>query len=72
MATKLDKTLKREITIDGESYTLTLTPEGVKVVKKGHRLGHEMSWKQIVSGEAQLTQALEKSVEAAPAGDPKP
>jgi hypothetical protein len=72
MATKLDKTLKREITIDGESYTLTLTPEGVKVVKKGHRLGHEVSWKQIVSGEPQLASALEKSVEQSPGGEPKP
>jgi hypothetical protein len=72
MATKLDKALKREIMIDGESFTLTLTPEGVKVVKKGHRLGHEISWKQIVSGEPQLTQALEKSVEQAPGSEPKP
>jgi hypothetical protein len=35
MATKLDKTLKRELDLDGRLYTVTISPEGVKVVEKG-------------------------------------
>ncbi len=50
MATKLDKTLKREIEIDGQSYMLALSPEGVKLTQKGYRKGSEMTWKQILSG----------------------
>ena len=29
MATKLEKTLKREITIDGKAYMVAISPEGV-------------------------------------------
>ena len=33
MATKLDKPLKRELDYQGKLYTVTFTPEGVKVVE---------------------------------------
>jgi hypothetical protein len=48
MATKLDKTLKREIEIDGQLYTVAISPEGIKVTQKGFRKGSELSWKQIL------------------------
>jgi len=41
MATKLDKVLKREIEIDGQAYIAAISPEGVKVTKKGFRKGNE-------------------------------
>jgi hypothetical protein len=77
MAARLDKPLKRELVIDGEAYTLTLSPEGLKLVPKGKRKGHELSWKAIVTGEVETTQALESSLRAAEAaedrdGPPRP
>lgn len=51
MATKLEKTLKREIEIDGQAYMVAISPEGVKLTQKGFRKGPELTWKQIlVSG----------------------
>ena len=62
MATKLDKSLKREVDINGEPWMLTISPEGLKLVPTGRRNGHELAWKDIVSGEAALTSALNASV----------
>jgi len=64
MTTKLEKALKREITVDGRTYTVTIAPEGIKVVEKGKRKGHEMSWQSIVSGDARLMEDLRLSVDA--------
>ncbi|MGH8525476.1 MAG: hypothetical protein ACREXY_15120 [Gammaproteobacteria bacterium] len=63
MATKLDKALKRELDINGEPYMLTIQPEGLKLVPKGKRNGHEIAWKDIVSGSVALTGALNASLE---------
>lgn len=63
MATKLDRPLKREIEVDGKPYMLTITPEGLKLVPKGRRNGHEIAWKAIVSGEAALAAALNASLQ---------
>jgi hypothetical protein len=64
VATPLDKPLKRELEIDGKSYMLTLTPDGVKITEKGRRLGREMSWRDLLSGDAQLASQLLQSVSA--------
>ena len=66
MATKLNKQLKREIEIDGKPYMVTLSPEGVKLTEKGKRLGKEVTWKELVSGDATLSNALSASL--APGG----
>jgi hypothetical protein len=63
VATKLDKPLKRELDLDGELYTLTISPEGLKLVPKGKRKGHELAWKDLVSGQAALAVALNASLE---------
>jgi hypothetical protein len=63
MATKLDKALKRELDIGGEAYMLTINPEGLKLVPKGKRNGHELAWKDIVSGHVALNAALNASLE---------
>jgi hypothetical protein len=65
MATKLEKPLRREISVEGQPYMLTITPEGFKLVPKGKRKGHELAWKAIVSGEAALAQALSASLQNA-------
>ncbi len=64
MATKLDKVLKREIEVDGQAYMVAISPEGVKLTQKGYRKGQEMTWKAILTGEAQTGQELRSSLEA--------
>ena len=65
MVTKLEKLLKRELDVDGESYILTISPEGLKLTRKGKRKGQELAWKDLVSGEAALAVALRASLERA-------
>jgi hypothetical protein len=64
MAAKLDKAIKRELDLDGETYTVTISPQGVRIVPKGRRKGHEISWQTILSGDAELTQQLKISLDA--------
>jgi hypothetical protein len=64
MATKLDKAIKRELEVEGKLYTVTIGPAGVKVVEKGKRNGHELSWSAIISGDAALTRDLKVSLDA--------
>ncbi len=64
MATKLDKTIKRELEIEGQPYTISISPEGVKITPKGGRKGREMSWKDLLSGDAELRQQLNISADA--------
>jgi hypothetical protein len=64
MATPLTKPIKRELDLDGKLYTVTISPDGVKVVEKGKRRGQELSWHSIVSGDAALTQDLRISLDA--------
>jgi hypothetical protein len=50
MATKLDKTIKRELEMDGQPYTVAISPAGIKITQKGYRKGREMSWKALWAG----------------------
>ncbi|MDQ3287289.1 MAG: hypothetical protein M3Q42_03330 [Pseudomonadota bacterium] len=62
MTTKLDKPLRREIDIEGKPYTLTIDEDGLKLVEKGRRKGHELRWRDIVNGDAALAAALSASL----------
>lgn len=62
MATKLDRTLKREIRINGTAYMVAIDPEGLKLTEKGRRKGVELKWQDLVSGDAALATALNASV----------
>jgi hypothetical protein len=63
MATRLDKELKRSIEIDGSPYTLSIDPDGLRLVEKGRRKARvQLAWKDLVSGEAALAVALNASV----------
>ena len=64
MATRLEKTIKRELELDGRLYTVQIGPDGIKVTEKGKRKGQELSWRAIVSGDASLAQDLNVSVDA--------
>jgi hypothetical protein len=63
MMTKLEKALKREIDIDGQAYVLTISPQGLLLTVKGKRKGRELSWKDLISGDAALAVALNASVQ---------
>jgi hypothetical protein len=63
VTTKLEKPLKRELSIGGEPHVLTITPTGLKLVRKGRRKGIELDWRAMVSGEAALATALNASLE---------
>lgn len=60
--TTLEGELKRALTIDGKPYTLTISPEGLKLTEKGRRNGQELTWKDLVSGQAALATALNASL----------
>ena len=64
MTTRLDGPLKREIEIDGTAYTLTIAPDGLSLVLKGHRKGLDLRWRDLVSGDAALATTLNASLGA--------
>jgi hypothetical protein len=64
MAVKLEKTIKRELTLADRTYTVAIAPEGVKVTEKGKRKGREISWASIINGDAQLAEDLKISLDA--------
>jgi hypothetical protein len=65
MVTKLDRTLRREISIKGRAYVLTIDDHGLKLTLKGHRKGQELAWADFVSGEAAFATALNASLSQA-------
>lgn len=62
--TKLDKPLRRALPIGDQDYTLTIDPDGLKLVEKGRRKGIELKWEDLVNGDAALAAALQASVRA--------
>jgi hypothetical protein len=62
MTTRLDKTLKRELTLEGRTFILAVSPEGLKLTLKGKRKGQELRWGDLVSGDAALATALNASL----------
>lgn len=58
MVTKLLKVLRREITVAREAWIVTLTPNGMKLTRKGRRRGVELAWKELVNGDAAFASAL--------------
>jgi hypothetical protein len=69
MTTRLEKTIKRELELDGRLYTVQMGPEGVKVTEKGHRKGQELSWRSIINGDASLHNDLNASIDATSSRD---
>jgi hypothetical protein len=63
MTTKLDKPIRREVTIEDRAYTLTIDPDGLKLVEKGHRKGQQLRWQDLVNGDAAIAAALQGSLE---------
>jgi hypothetical protein len=63
MTTRLERVLKRELAIGKDAYTLSISPDGFKLVPKGKRNGIELAWADVVSGQAALAVALNASLE---------
>lgn len=63
MATKLDKSLKRELELNGVAYMVAISPEGLKITVKGRRNGVELPWKDLISGQAALATSPSASLE---------
>lgn len=62
MTTALDKPLRREILIEDRAYTLTIDPNGLKLVEKGRRNGVELVWEELLSGDAARAGAQQASM----------
>ena len=62
MTTRLDKTLKRELTLEGRAFILAVSPQGLKLTLKGKRIGQELRWGDLISGDAALAAALNASL----------
>ena len=60
--TKLDRPLKRELNVDQDAYVVTIDPAGFKLTKKGRRKGIEISWADLLNGEAAMAAALNASL----------
>jgi len=60
--TPLKNTLKRELVIDEQAFVVSLSTESLKLTAKGKRKGLEIQWRDLVSGEAALSAALNASV----------
>ncbi len=63
MATRLDKTIKRELELGGKLYTVSISPAGVRIVPKGGRKGYEITWETLLSGDAELRRDLNMSLD---------
>ena len=60
--TPLDGPLKRSLELDGVEYTLTLDPDGLRLVPKGKRKGLELRWRDLLNGDAALASALQATL----------
>lgn len=63
MATKLDKTIRREIDIDGEPFTIAISPDGFRLTKKRFRSGVALSWKMLWARHGSDEQSPEPSLD---------
>jgi hypothetical protein len=62
MTTPLEKTLKRELALQGRHYILAISPDGLKLTLKGKRNGKELRWLDLITGDAALAVALNASL----------
>ena len=54
--------LDLDMSLQAQLYTLTIGPKGVHIAPKGKRKGHELSWRDLASGDAELNQSLVRSL----------
>ena len=64
MTTPPHRPTPREPELDGTRDTEPISPEGITVTEKGKRKGQEITWRDIISGDAALRRDLKLSVQA--------
>lgn len=64
MTARLDKELRREVELDGVPHTVIISADGVAIAPKGKRTRRFMSWKTLMSGDAELARDLKISLDA--------
>jgi hypothetical protein len=63
VVTALDKELKRQVTVDGADYTVSVSPEGLRLTGKGKRRPEvELRWRDLLSGDTAMAVALNASL----------
>ena len=63
MATALLKELRRQVTVDGADYIVTVDPDRIVLTGKGRRRPEVvLSWRDLLSGDAALSVALNASL----------
>lgn len=58
MSVKLDKTLRREVEIDGEPFTVAIGPDGLRLTRKRARSGLALSWRALLELDARSSEAV--------------
>ena len=48
MSTKLTHEIRREVEIDGELYTVVISPQGLRLSRKRFRSGRRLSWRALL------------------------
>ena len=48
MSVKLEKNIRREIEIDGEPFTVSIGPDGLRLTRKRARSGVALSWRAVL------------------------
>jgi hypothetical protein len=64
MTAKLDKTIKRELELDGKIYTIAIGPDGIKITEKGRRQRVPRFVALDHGGEQALAEGLKASIDA--------
>lgn len=59
MVTKLQKEIRREVEIDGEPFTVTISPTGVRITRKRFRSGRALSWRALWQGASEDPNGLQ-------------
>jgi len=54
------------VEIDGDAWALTIGPTGLHLARKAKRKGIDLTWHDLVSGDAALASALRASLDNLP------
>ena len=67
VVTVLDKELKRQVTVDGAEYTVSVNPEGFRLTGKGKRKPEvQLLWRDLLNGDVAMAVALNASLSGRP------
>lgn len=63
VATVLDKELRRQVNVDGMTYTIAFDADGLRLIGKGKRKPEVvLRWRDLLNGDAAMAAALNASL----------